>query len=231
MVAMKQIVFTLLILFFANACKDKPVNQEEVVDETTEDINLSTNRESNPDNKSILFFGDSLTAGYGLEEEESFPSLLQDLIDSLGYAYDVINAGISGETTSGGKSRIDWVLQQPVDIFVLELGANDMLRGLPLQQTEDNLRAIFDAVKAKYPEARLIVAGMEAPPNYGEDYTSNFRNIFQSLANDYQAGLIPFLLDGVGGIPELNLEDGKHPNAKGQFIVRDNVWEVLKDYL
>lgn len=181
--------------------------------------------------KSILFFGDSLTAGFGLEEEESFPSLIQNRIDSLGLNYEVINAGLSGETSAGGKGRIEWVLKNSVDIFVLELGANDMLRGLSLTETEKNLREILKVVKAQNPETSIIVAGMEAPPNMGEEYMDNFRKIFQKLSEDYNAGLIPFLLSGLEGKPEMSIGDGKHPNAEGQKIVRENVWDVLKTYL
>ena len=178
-----------------------------------------------------MFFGDSLTAGYGLDEEDSFPSLIQNRIDSLGRPYEVINAGLSGETSAGGKGRIDWVLNKPVDIFVLELGANDMLRGLDLNETDKNLRAILDVVKVKSPDAKLVIAGMEAPPNMGDDYTSKFRGLFSSIANEYNAALIPFLLDGVAGIAELNLGDGKHPNPQGQKIVTENVWRIIDSYV
>lgn len=181
--------------------------------------------------KTVLFFGDSLTAGFGLDEDESFPTLIQDRIDSLGLAYEVINAGLSGETSAGGKGRISWVLNQPIDIFVLELGANDMLRGLNLDETVKNLKNILEVYKSKNPAGKVIIAGMEAPPNMGTAYTTRFRGIFEELAQQYEAGLIPFLLDGVAGIPTLNLEDGKHPTAEGQKIVRDNVWKVLRPYL
>ena len=129
--------------------------------------------------QTILFFGNSLTAGYQLEEAESFPSLIQDRIDSLGLAYQVVNAGLSGETTAGGLNRIDWVLGQHVDVFVLELGANDALRGFALEDTRKNLAGILDKVKVKYPEAKLVLAGMQAPPNLGKEYTDEFRSIFR----------------------------------------------------
>ena len=181
--------------------------------------------------KYILFFGNSLTAGYGLDEDQSFPSLIQDRIDSLKLPFQVINGGLSGETSAGGLNRIDWVLRQQIDVFVLELGPNDALRGLDLKSTEANLRGILDEVLKKYPDIPIIIVGMEAPPNMGAEYTSAFRKIFPTLANDYHAHLIPFLLDGVGGIPELNLPDRMHPNAEGQKIVRENVWKVLKEVL
>ena len=181
--------------------------------------------------KTVLFFGDSLTAGFGLDEDESFSALIQNRIDSLGLAYEVINAGLSGETTAGGKGRIAWVLNQPIDIFVLELGANDMLRGLDLDETIKNLKNIVEVYRDKNPDGKVIIAGMQAPPNMGNTYTTRFKGIFEELAKEYEAGLIPFLLDGVAGIPSLNLEDGKHPTAEGQKVVRENVWKVLKPYL
>ena len=185
----------------------------------------------NADVKGILFFGNSLTAGYGLDESEAFPTLIQNRLDSLGMNYLVINGGLSGETSSGGKNRIDWVLRNKVDIFVLELGANDMLRGLDLTSTEQNLKEILDKVRAANPDVRIIIAGMQAPPNMGKEYTTKFAAIYPRLAKSYNAGLIPFFLENVAAVPELNLPDGKHPNAQGQKIVMENVWKVLKSYL
>lgn len=182
--------------------------------------------------KLIVFFGNSLTAGFGLSPEEAFPALIQQKIDSLGLPYKAINAGNSGETSAGGNTRIDWILQQQrIDIFVLELGANDGLRGISPEETKKNLREIFRKVKEKYPEAQLVLAGMEVPPNMGEKYAREFRQIFPEVANDARATLIPFLLEGVAANPELNLPDGIHPNAKGQRIVCENVWNVLKTLL
>ena len=178
--------------------------------------------------KTILFFGNSLTAGYGVDPSEAYPALIQNKIDSLGLNYKVINAGVSGETTADGNSRIDWILKQPVDIFVLELGANDGLRGIPLKETKENLQKIIDKVKAKYPKAKIILEGMEIPPNMGPQYTSRFREIFPSLAKENAIDLVPFLLKNVGGIPKLNQRDGIHPTAEGHKIVAENVWEVLK---
>jgi acyl-CoA thioesterase-1 len=181
--------------------------------------------------KSIVFFGNSLTAGYGLSPEQAFPALIQKKIDSLGLPYQVVNAGVSGETSSGGKTRIDWILQQPMDIFVLELGANDGLRGTPLSETKKNLQDIIDRVKAKYPDTKLVFAGMEIPPNMGQAYTTEFRNIYTDLAAKNEMTLIPFLLEGVGGEPELNQGDGIHPNEEGSRIVAENVWSVLEKLL
>ncbi len=181
--------------------------------------------------KNIIFFGDSLTAGFGLDEEESFPSLISKKIDSLQVNYTVINAGLSGETSSGGKNRIEWILKQPTDIFILELGANDMLRGLDVEETRKNLSAILDIVRTKYPDAHLVIAGMQAAPNMGQEYTRKFNSIFPELAREYGATLIPFLLEDVAAVPELNLPDGKHPNIEGQKIVAHTVWKYLKNLL
>ena len=181
--------------------------------------------------KTIVFFGNSLTAGYGLSPSEAFPAIIQKRIDSLGLPYQVINAGVSGETSSGGKTRIDWILREPVDIFVLELGANDGLRGTLLSETKKNLQDIIDKVRAKYPGTKLVFAGMEIPPNMGQAYTTEFRNIYTELAKKNSMTLIPFLLEGVGGEPELNQVDGIHPTAEGHVIVAENVWKQLEKLL
>src|SRR5215203_2479837 len=181
--------------------------------------------------KTIVFFGNSLTAGYGLSPSEAFPALIQEKIDSLDLRYKVINAGVSGETSSGGNGRIDWILRQAIDVFVLELGANDGLRGIPLSETKKSLQSIIDKVKAKYPDAKLVLAGMQIPPNMGLDYTTEFRNIYPELAEKNGATLIPFLLEGVGGELKLNQQDGIHPTAEGHHIVAGNVWRVLEDLL
>ncbi len=177
----------------------------------------------------ILFFGNSLTAGMGLEASEAFPALIQNRIDSLNYNYEVVNAGLSGETTASGKNRIEWVLNQDVDIFVLELGANDGLRGIPIAETRRNLQDIIDTVKEKNPDTKIVLAGMQIPPNMGEEYTTDFRNIFPELAEENNVELILFLLEGVAGDAELNQQDGIHPTAEGYKIVADNVWDVLED--
>jgi len=181
--------------------------------------------------KTILFFGDSLTAGYGITPEQAFPNLIQQKIDEKGLNYNVVNAGLSGETSAGGVARIDWVLKQPVDIFVLELGANDGLRGLELSQTRENLQTIIDKLKAKNPRVKIVIAGMMVPPNMGEAYAQPFEQIFPDLAKKNNARLVPFLLEGVGGDPNLNQPDGIHPNVEGHKIVADNVWKVLSPLL
>ncbi|MCL4708840.1 arylesterase [bacterium] len=199
-------------------------------------INLHNNAAPVQDNKSaeprtILFLGNSLSAGYGLGTEFAFPALIQEKIDSLGWNFKVINAGLSGETSSGGLRRIDWLLQRKIDVFFLELGANDGLRGIPLDLTQQNLQAIIDRVKAKNAEVRIVIAGMLVPPNMGREYSSKFRTLFQDLAKKNEAALVPFLLEGVGGNPKLNLPDGIHPTAEGHRIVARNVWQVLKPVL
>jgi acyl-CoA thioesterase-1 len=181
--------------------------------------------------KNILVFGNSLTAGLGVEPDEAFPALIGNRIDSLNLPYEVTNAGLSGETTAAGKERINWLLKQKVDVFVLELGANDGLRGIPLTETRKNLQSIIDQVKAKYPDAKLVMTGMEVPPNMGSKYASEFRVIFPELAKKNNMALVPFLLDKVGGVPELNQSDGIHPTPEGHKILADNVWMVLKDLL
>lgn len=181
--------------------------------------------------KHILFFGNSLTAGYGLNPDLAFPNLIQEKIDEIGASYFVTNAGLSGETSAGGLNRIDWVMNQHIDIFVLELGANDGLRGLPLESTKNNLQGIINKVRKKYPSVQIMIAGMMVPPNMGEDYSGQFVKIFPELAQKNGAYLIPFLLDDVAGNPDLNLPDGIHPNVEGHQIVTDNVWKVLRPLL
>ena len=181
--------------------------------------------------KNVLFFGNSLTAAYQLSPEQGFTALIQQKIDSLKLPYNCVNAGLSGETTADGVNRVDWVLQQPLEIFVLELGGNDALRGLPLAESRKNLKRILEKVKAKYPRCKIVIAGMQAPPNLGSTYTNGFREMYPQLAKQYNAALVPFLLDKVGGIPSLNLPDGIHPNPAGQKIVAENVWKVLRPLL
>jgi acyl-CoA thioesterase-1 len=218
-----------LIILTVVSCKE--TKKEDVV-ANTDDTEISQSSEStNSKNKKILFFGDSLTAGMGLSIEEAFPAIIQGKIDSLGLPYTVINAGISGETTAGGKNRIDWVLNQAVDIFVLELGANDGLRGVPLTETRKNLQVIIDVVKKKNPDTKIILVGMQIPPNLGIEYTREFSNIFPELASKNKLPLIPFLLENVAGNPNLNQNDGIHPTAEGHKILADNTWVVLKKYL
>jgi acyl-CoA thioesterase-1 len=176
----------------------------------------------------ILCFGDSITAGYGLEDSnDAFPAVLQEKIDSLHLNYKVVNSGLSGETTAGGKSRIDWVLNQGIDIFILELGANDGLRGVPLSETRANLQAIITIVEEKSPNTKIILAGMQLPPNMGLDYTTEFKELYAQIAAANNIAFIPFILKDVGGIVELNQSDGIHPTVDGHKIIARTVWEIL----
>lgn len=179
----------------------------------------------------ILFFGNSLTAGMGLEVEEAFPALIQKKLDTLNNGFKIINAGLSGETTASGKNRLSWVLKQNVDIFVLELGANDGLRGIPLSETRKNLQEMIDTVRAHNPEVKILLAGMQIPPNMGQDYTSEFKLIYPELAKKNDIELVSFLLQDVAGVPELNQADGIHPTAEGQKILAKNVWVELEKML
>lgn len=218
-------IFLLLLVSFTS-CKENHQQEkpsEKAVEEATDP------EQGEP--KIILFFGNSLTAGMGLEPEEAFPALIQQKIDSLELPYQVINAGLSGETTAAGRNRIGWVLDQEIDIFVLELGANDGLRGISVEETRRNLQAIIDTVREKNPETEIILTGMQLPPNLGATYTSEFRDLFPELARENDLHLVPFLLEGVAGDPGLNLQDGIHPNAQGQRILAENVWEVLEELL
>ena len=192
---------------------------------------LTTHTAASAEQCAILFFGDSLTAGFGLEKTQAFPDLIQQKIDAEGWPFVAVNAGLSGDTSSGGVRRIDWLLRRRIDVFVLALGANDALRGVPLDVTRENLQRILDRVKETYPNAVCVIAGMEAPPNMGAEYTAEFRAIFPDLAQANGAVLIPFLLEGVAGHPELNLPDRIHPTAEGHAKVADHVWAVLKPVL
>src|SRR6478609_8703218 len=181
--------------------------------------------------KTILFFGDSLTAGYGLSPEEAFPALIEKEFNKDGKPCKVVNAGLSGETSAGGLSRIDWILRQPMDVFVLELGGNDGLRGLPIDQTKKNLQAIIDKVKSKYPKVKIVMTGMMVPPNMGKSYSDEFKKIYPTMAQKNKASLVPFLLEGVAGNEKLNQADGIHPNAEGHRIVANNLIAFLRPLL
>jgi acyl-CoA thioesterase-1 len=175
----------------------------------------------------ILFLGTSLTAGFGLGEEFAYPARIQEKIDSAALPFRVVNAGLAGETSAGGLRRLEWSLQQPIEVLVLELGANDGLRGLPVESMRANLDTLLARTRARYPDAGIVITGMEAPPNLGARYTNAFRATYRDLAEKYDAALVPFLLEGVGGRAQLNQEDGIHPNAEGQRILAGNVWPAL----
>jgi acyl-CoA thioesterase-1 len=175
----------------------------------------------------IVVLGDSLTAGLGLAPSQAYPALLQRKLDAAGYKWEVVNAGVSGDTSAAGLERADWALDQGrVRVLVLELGANDGLRGLPVTAMKKNLGAIIEHARSR--GISVLLTGMEAPPNFGPDYTVSFRQVYRDLATQYQVPLLPFLLDNVAGIPSLNQGDGIHPNVDGARIVADNVWTVLK---
>jgi acyl-CoA thioesterase-1 len=178
--------------------------------------------------KTILFFGNSLTAGYGIDPEDAFAGLTQLRLDSLGKDYRVINGGLSGETTAGGLSRLDWFLEEEPYIFVLELGGNDGLRGILPSESKKNLIGIIDKVRGKYPNTKIILAGMQIPPNMGQEYTEEFKSIYPEVAQEKNVTLIPFLLEGVAGNPDLNLPDGIHPTETGHKIVFETVWPFIE---
>jgi acyl-CoA thioesterase-1 len=180
----------------------------------------------------ILFFGDSITAGLGVEPDEAYPALIENRVDSLHLPYTVVNAGLSGETSAGGKSRVNWVLsRQPVSVFVLELGGNDGLRGLPLSDTRKNLQAIIDTVRQKAPQAKIVLAGMQIPPNMGPAYAADFKQLYADIATKNKLTLIPFLLENVGGIAKLNQADGIHPTPEGHKLVARTVWRTVQPLL
>lgn len=181
--------------------------------------------------KTILIFGDSITAGYGIEPNQAFPALIQDRIDSLDMNYEVINGGLSGETSAGGLRRINWVLQRKVDIMILELGGNDGLRGIDLSSTKDNLQKIIDRALTNNPDMEILIAGMQVPPNLGIEYTREFQNLYPNLAQKNELVLIPLILNEVGGRDEYMQPDQIHPNVAGHRIVANVVWESLYPFL
>lgn len=187
--------------------------------------------DGNTNRPAILVLGDSLAAGYGVDPGEAFPALLQKKVDAAGLNFTVINGGVSGDTSAGGLRRVDWYLRRRIDVLILELGANDGLRGVAPAATRTNLQAIIDTARKAWPDIKIVVAGMRMPPNLGQEYTDAFEKIFPTLARDNHAALVPFLLEGVGGTPELNGPDQIHPTAEGHRIVAENVWKVLKPVL
>lgn len=213
----------LIALLYLVACSNPTGKQQSQKAES----NVTSDDQETP-RKRILFFGNSLTAGYGLENtDEAFPGLIQQKIDSLNLPYHVINAGLSGETTAGGNERIDWLLKQQIDIFVLELGANDGLRGLPVDETYGNLQSIINKVKSAWPDCKVVLTGMLVPPSMGQSYAEDFKQVFPKLAAENELNLVSFLLENVAGEVELNQNDGIHPTVEGQRIIADNVWKTL----
>ena len=222
-----KIVFGIILLSCFVFCKQGETS-------TLSDKKIITSgdkTESKTKTKKILFFGNSLTAAYGIDPKMGYVSLIQQKLDNEKLDYKVINAGLSGETTAGGLERIDWILKQPIDVFVLELGGNDALRGIDPKNSYQNLKGIIEKVKSKYPEVKVVLAGMQAPPNMGKAYTDAFKNNYFNLSKELNTSLIPFLLENIGGIKDLNIKDGIHPNEKGQVIMAENVWKTLKTVL
>lgn len=227
--SVNKLIAGLSLLFATLGCGTGSTTRTETTTDTTE-VAAKTTPTANQQ-PVVLFFGNSLSAGLGVEPEEAFPALVGEKIKAAGLNYQVVNAGLSGETSAGGKSRIGWVLRQPVAVFVLELGGNDGLRGILPPSTKQNLQAIIDSVKQKSPQAKIVVAGMQIPPNMGPQYTKPFRELFPALASENKAALIPFLLENVGGVPRLNQPDRIHPTAEGHKIVANTVWETLEPLL
>jgi acyl-CoA thioesterase I len=180
--------------------------------------------------KTLVVLGDSLAAGYGVDPTEAYPAVLQRLLDQAGFGYRVVNAGISGDTSAGAVRRVDWMLKRPVDVLLLQIGGNDGLRGQSPSALKTNLMTIIERTRAKHPEARIVLAGMKMPPNMGA-YANQFEQAFIEVAQEQRVALIPFLLEGVGGVPEMNLPDGIHPTPDGHRRVANNVWAVLEPVL
>ncbi len=230
---MKLRYLSILILFvcLVSCNSDNGATASKAADQTADTKPSPSKVEKKSKSKTIVFFGDSLSAGLGLDKEKAFPNLIQKKITEADLDYKVVNAGLSGETTAGGLRRVDWILKQKIDVFVLELGGNDALRGLPTEDTYKNLNGIIDKVETKYPEAKILLTGMEAPPNLGSDFTKRFRENFQKISKDRNIKLLPFLLDKVAGETDLNQADGIHPTAEGHEIIAGTVWEYLREML
>jgi acyl-CoA thioesterase-1 len=201
-------------------------------DQPGDDPPASAPASSQPtESPTVLFLGTSLTAGYGLDPAQAYPALIQEKIDAAGLGYRVVNAGVSGETSAGARRRVDWLFQQPVSVLVLETGANDGLRGLPPDSLRENIQAIFDQARRLQPSIELMLVGMRMPPNYGRAYTRQFESVYPELARSNRATLVPFLLEGVGGVNALNQPDGIHPTVEGQRRLAQTVWRVLEPVL
>ncbi len=230
-------IFLTVLLSSAGSANSAPAPSNMDIHKTdTSDMQTNSDGETRKDTGAngtitILFFGDSITAGFGLDPAQAFPALIEDHADSLGLDVDAVNAGVSGETSAGGLRRVDWILQRPFDIFVLELGANDGLRGIDPDHTRDNLQQIMDKVWEQRPDVIIVLAGMEAPPNMGDEYIRRFRQIYRELAASNDVVFMPFILEDVAGEPELNQVDGIHPTAEGHRIIAGNVWKVIEPLL
>jgi acyl-CoA thioesterase I len=237
MIIMRRIILTLAALALT-ACDGVPEADTVVLDRpaTARDAaapagNATAAVGQRAETGTILFVGTSLTAGYGVGEDMAYPAIIQQKIDAAGLPFQVVNAGISGETSAGGLRRIDWSLQQPFEVLVLELGANDGLRGLDPAAMRSNLDEIMRRTRSRHPDADIVLVGMEAPPNLGAEYTTRFRQVFVDLAREHGAILVPFLLEGVAGEATLNIDDGIHPNPRGHRLLAETVWRQLQPVL
>jgi len=227
-----QLILPLTVVLFAVACGHEPNRTiEPLPDADIEPAREVGEPRPEPPLPAVVFLGDSLTAGYGLEADAAYPNRIGSRIEAEDLPFRVVNAGVSGDTSAGGASRIDWILRRPVAVLFLALGANDGLRGLPLEQTEEHLDTILSRTRDVYPEADLVVAGMVMPPNLGPEYTAEFQALFPRVAARHDATLVPFLLEGVAADPELNQADGIHPTAEGQRRIADHVWEAIEPIL
>jgi acyl-CoA thioesterase-1 len=184
-----------------------------------------------PSRPRILVLGNSITAGFGLSQEQAFPARLQARVDSAGFEYEVVNAGLSGETTAGGRRRMEWLLRQDADILIIELGGNDGLRGTEPESMRDNLVAIIETARASNPDMKIVLGGMRMPINMGGPYRERFESVYPEIAEETGVVLIPHILEGVGGVPSMNQPDGIHPTAAGQEVIAETVWEALEPLL
>lgn len=219
----------LLVVCVLPACRDKAAPEPSAASRAAADATIPADPDAPPARSRIVAFGDSLTAGLGLLEQEAYPALLQRQIDEAGYQFEVVNAGVSGDTSAGALRRLDWALEGDVKVLIVAFGGNDGLRGLPVPQLKENLSGIID--KARERDVVVVLAGMEAPPNFGQEYATQFRQAFRDVALQKRVLFIPFLLNNVAGKPELNQADGIHPNQQGTRIVADTVWSVLEPLL
>ncbi|MDQ3518957.1 MAG: arylesterase [Gemmatimonadota bacterium] len=226
---MRQMLKGMSLLVAVSACGQAAQTDSRAAGETRASTDAAAPAPGS--DRTILFIGTSLTAGLGLEPEQSYPALIQERINSAELNYRVVNAGVSGETSAGALGRLAWLLRQPMDIVVIETGANDGLRALSVNTMRANIDSIITRVKKAHPAARIVLVGMEAPTNLGVRYTGRFREVYPDLAEEHDVTLVPFLLDGVAAQPALNQGDGVHPNEAGARILADNVWKVLRPLL
>lgn len=226
---LRKILPLLAISLVLAGCQKSNKPAAQMAQPALNDISPAAASSKTEDLPAIIAFGDSLTAGYGLSEEQAYTTLLQRKLDEKNYRYRVVNAGVSGDTSAGGARRIDWALEGQVKFLILELGGNDALRGQPVTVMKNNLAQIIERAQSR--GVTVVLAGMEAPPNLGPEYTKAYRQVFRDLANKYKLALVPFVLEGVGGRADLNQEDGIHPNVEGEKIMTENVWRVLEPLL